>query len=465
MNGVSIAQLVDAAAQLHVSVPAELSGCIVLAAADQLVSRPLELLPSQLMLFEDGVLRISGGTSSDEITAESRLRELLGSLLRGACAVTPALLRAARRSSAGDMLAFVRELEIALVPTNRSAAKRALARLCRDVSRVLQSQPEPEVEPDCGAEQSLQEANSGQASLNIQVVVEASRSEFVPNIPDLEVPISVVRSLDDCSDVVECPECAKSFWAYLPPETTEDDPDYFELSDADLLDDIESVQCPEVELDIACAAEQGVNSDFAHEATLETTEPFPLMRFVKASDPAPGDSVQVAHSKGSSSLQSILRFGAKDPDCTVLDAATAVEWVDDSRSHPCPMIEISDPLSYDTESTDDQNGPSAKNTGTRSADPSSEVRLPVAGPHQFAAPARFAKKASRVTEWVSQFGQNDDAETLDLLDRLHRIVGGNASLTGERLGTCAEGDSPNDNRPENGHNLTLPRARSLGQKQ
>jgi len=198
VNGVSIAQLVDVAGQLHVSVPAELGGCIVLAAADQLVSRPLEIAPSQLVLFEDGVLRISGGTPSDETTAEGRLRELLSSLLRGACAVTPALLRAARRSSAGDMAAFVRELEIALVPTNRGAAKRALARLCRDVSRVLQSQPEPEVEPGCGAEQSSQDF-SGQASLDIHVVVEASRSEGVPNIPDLEVPSSVVLSPDDCS--------------------------------------------------------------------------------------------------------------------------------------------------------------------------------------------------------------------------------------------------------------------------
>ena len=460
MNGVSIAQLVDVAAQLHVSVPAELGGCIVLAAADQLVSTPLEIAPSQLMLFEDGVLRISGGTPSDETTAEGRLRELLGSLLRGACAVTPALLRAARRSSTGDMLAFVRELEIALVPTNRGAAKRALARLCRDVSRVLQSQPQPEADPGWGTEQSLQDTEFGQASSKIQVVVEASRSEGVPNIPDLEVPISVVRSLDDCRDVVERPECANNFWAYLPPETTEDDPDYFELSDADLLDDIESVQCPEAELDIACAAEPGVYSDFAHEATLETTEPFPLMRVAKASVPAPGDSARVAQSQGCSSLQSILQFGAQDLDRTALDAATAVEWADDLSNHPCRKTETNDPLSSDTES-EKQNGPSAMN-GTRSTEPSSEVRLPVSGPHQFVAPARFAKKASRVNEWVSQFGQNDDAETLDLLDRLHRIVGGNASLTGEHVSTCAEGGSSSDHRPENGHDLTLPRARSLG---
>jgi hypothetical protein len=64
---------------------------------------------------------------------------------------------------------------------------------------------------------------------------------------------------------------------------------------------------------------------------------------------------------------------------------------------------------------------------------------------------------------VSQFGQNEAAEIPDLLDRLHRIVSGNASLTGElRVGMCAEGGSSNDHRPENGYDLTLPRANLLG---
>jgi hypothetical protein len=462
VNGVSIAQLVDVAAHLQVSVPAELGGCIVLAAADQLVSRPLELAPSQLMLFEDGILRITGGTSSDETTAESRLRELLGSLLRGACAATPALLRAARRSSAGDMRAFVRELEIALVPTNRGAAKRALARLCRDVSRVIQRQPKAEVEPVKGAEQSLQSSESGQASLEIQVLEEVSRSIDVPNIPDLEIPISVVRSLGDCSDAVECPECANNFWAYLPTETTEADPDCFELSDADLLDDIESVQCPDVELDIVYAAELGID-DFTTKATIEMTEPFPLIRVAKASEPAPDESARVAHSNRSSSLRSIMQFGAKDPDCTDLEVATAVEWVDDLRNCHCPKMETTDLPSSDTESSKVQKGSSAEDTSTRSPHPSSEVRLPVSGPHQFVAGACFAKKASRVTERVSQFGQNDDTESSDLLDRLHRIVSGNTFLTGElHVGVGADGGSSNDHRPDIGHGLTLPSARSLG---
>ena len=463
MNGVSIAQLVDVAAHLQVSVPAELGGCIVLAAADQLVSRPLEIAPSQLMLFEDGVLRISGGISSDETTAESRLRELLGSLLRGACAVTPALLRAARRSSAGDMLAFVRELEIALVPTNRGAAKRALARLCRDVSRVIQSYPEFEVDADWGAERSLQNSESGQASLDNQVVVEVSQSEDVPNIPDLEVPMSIARSLDSCGDVVERPECANNYWAYLPTETTDADPDYFELSDSDLLD-IESVQCPEAGSDITCAAEQVIYPDCTSEATLETTAPIPLMRVVKASETAPGESVRVARPKVSSSLQAILQFGAKDLDCTKLEAAAAVEMVDGLRNHPCPETQTSVLQSSECESLEDKNGTSARDTGTRSTNSNSEVRLHVSGPHQFVARPCFAKKASRVTERVSQFGQNDDAESLDLLDRLNRIVSVNGSLTGElRAGTGAEGGSSNDHWPENGPDLTLPRAHSLGQ--
>lgn len=463
MNGVSVAQLVDVAERLQVSVPAELGGCIVLAAADQLVSRPLELEPSQLILFEDGVLRISGGTSSDETMAESRLREVLGSLLRGACAVTPALLRAARRSSAGDLLAFVRELEIALVPTNRGAAKRALARLCRDVSRAIQSQPVAEVEPGKEVEPLLKDSDPGQVSVDIQVAVESSRSEAVLNIPDLEVPISVVRSLDDCSDEVECPECANNFWAYLPTQATDADPDYFELSDGDLLDDIESVQCPEAELNGTGSAEQGTCSDFIAEVTVETTEPFPLMRVAKASELAPDDSARVTQSKRSSPLQSILQFGARELDCTDLEVATAVEWDDELKNHSCAKVETNDLPSSDFEPAEVQSGLSARSAGTGATDRNFGVRLPVSGPHQFVTRACFAKKASRVTERVSQFGQNDDAETLELLDRLHRIVSGNASSTGElRVGACADGGALDDHRPENGRDLALPRARSLG---
>ncbi len=68
--------------------------------------------------------------------AEASLRRLLATLLETAGAQTPSLAAVARRKGGEGAAVLVEELEAALIPVNRSAGKRALARLARETKRV-----------------------------------------------------------------------------------------------------------------------------------------------------------------------------------------------------------------------------------------------------------------------------------------------------------------------------------------
>src|SRR5690606_9229311 len=69
--------------------------------------------------------------------AEASVRALLTKLLEVSGSGTPALTTAAKRKPGNGLPALVEELEAALIPVNRAAGRRALARLARVVKRVL----------------------------------------------------------------------------------------------------------------------------------------------------------------------------------------------------------------------------------------------------------------------------------------------------------------------------------------
>ncbi len=141
MNGVTIAQVVVVSEHRHAALPAELAGSLVLAVADALTTLLLKVELAELLLLEDGTVRVCGGIPTDEKSAEQSLRLLLDRVLLSSCSVTPALLRAARRPCQGKVSFLVRELEVALIPTNRGAARRALARLYREVAQAVGQYP------------------------------------------------------------------------------------------------------------------------------------------------------------------------------------------------------------------------------------------------------------------------------------------------------------------------------------
>ncbi len=68
--------------------------------------------------------------------AEASVRNILSRLLEASGSQTPALSATAKRKPTGGLPALSMELEAALIPVNRAAGRRALARLAREVRRV-----------------------------------------------------------------------------------------------------------------------------------------------------------------------------------------------------------------------------------------------------------------------------------------------------------------------------------------
>lgn len=119
--------------------PAESAAYLILTAAEQLTRPPRRSCLSSIVLDADGSVRAVGGEPADEVDAERDLREILGQLIEVASSPGPALSRAAGRAALGDVTALSSELEKALIPFNRSAARRALIRLHRETERLVEA--------------------------------------------------------------------------------------------------------------------------------------------------------------------------------------------------------------------------------------------------------------------------------------------------------------------------------------
>jgi len=134
---VTLEQVLHAARERKAPVTPETAGYIALAVADSLVAAPAVVREANVLVHDDGRVTVRGADqSTDKVAAERSVRVLLGKLMQAAAGSAPALAAAARSHGGGGMEALVQELEAALVPTNRSAASRAIARLAREAARV-----------------------------------------------------------------------------------------------------------------------------------------------------------------------------------------------------------------------------------------------------------------------------------------------------------------------------------------
>jgi hypothetical protein len=116
----------------------ELAGYLVLEIAERADPSGGDIDPRSVLVGEEGTVAVvrprrPSGTGD----AEACLRAFLARLLETSGAHTAALVATGKRKSGAGMPALVEELETALVPVNRAAGRRALARLAREVRRVM----------------------------------------------------------------------------------------------------------------------------------------------------------------------------------------------------------------------------------------------------------------------------------------------------------------------------------------
>jgi hypothetical protein len=134
---VTLAEVFDAVVRRRTTLAPETAGYLVLGLADQLVHAPRAIEPRLCgIVVEGGTVVLNPAAAAPAADVERTLRRLLLSLLRIASGNAPALGTVASLPPRGELGGFVAELESALVPLNRGAAKRALSRLARDALRA-----------------------------------------------------------------------------------------------------------------------------------------------------------------------------------------------------------------------------------------------------------------------------------------------------------------------------------------
>ena len=115
----------------------ELAGYLALEIAEGADAAGGDIDPRFVFIGEEGTVGLvrpkrDGATGS----AEGSVRSILARLLESSGSQTPALGTASKRRAGGGLPSLVEELEAALIPVNRAAGRRALARLAREVKRV-----------------------------------------------------------------------------------------------------------------------------------------------------------------------------------------------------------------------------------------------------------------------------------------------------------------------------------------
>ena len=141
-ESLSVAELVRRLRHGGRRMPFEIGAFIALEACSQIVDAPALLTPADVFVESDGTIRVAPGAACADPAAASAIVQLLAhNLVAAGTGVPPALMDLVEgRSSALDELDALRdELEASLVPLNRGASRRVLARLLRDAPRAVAS--------------------------------------------------------------------------------------------------------------------------------------------------------------------------------------------------------------------------------------------------------------------------------------------------------------------------------------
>ncbi|MCL2449934.1 MAG: hypothetical protein FWD17_13390 [Polyangiaceae bacterium] len=136
-SSVTLDEVFTVLAAKRVPLAPELAGYLVLGIAEHADPAGGDVDPRSVFLGEEGTVALvkpRRETASGD--AEASVRAMLARLLEASGSLTPALAAASRRKSGAGLRALANELETALIPVNRAAGRRALARLAREVRRV-----------------------------------------------------------------------------------------------------------------------------------------------------------------------------------------------------------------------------------------------------------------------------------------------------------------------------------------
>jgi hypothetical protein len=136
---VTLDEVVGAAAARAAALAPETSGYLALAIGDASARLPLAIEARAVMLTTEGSVSLARrGEPLPPKQAARALREVVARLLAVSAGTMPGLAATARPRDESDrgVEAVVEELEAALIPVNRAAARRALGRLARETLKA-----------------------------------------------------------------------------------------------------------------------------------------------------------------------------------------------------------------------------------------------------------------------------------------------------------------------------------------
>lgn len=134
-SSVTLGDALELVEARRIPIAPEVAGYLCLELAERALMQPGGLLPEGIFLGEEG--SVAFVPRADAEPPEHFVRTLLRRLLE-ASASRPAALWQCTTGTRPGLDALVRELEAALIPLNRMASRRSLARLAREVKRVTQ---------------------------------------------------------------------------------------------------------------------------------------------------------------------------------------------------------------------------------------------------------------------------------------------------------------------------------------
>ena len=133
---VTLEEVFSVVGSKRVPLAPELAGYLALDIAENLGEGAGPVDAARVYIGEEGTVAVVKPRQASAGDAEGSLRKLLAKLLEAGGAQTPSLAAVAKKAPGAGVPLLIEELEAALIPVNRAAGRRALARLAREVKRV-----------------------------------------------------------------------------------------------------------------------------------------------------------------------------------------------------------------------------------------------------------------------------------------------------------------------------------------
>ncbi|GAB5544775.1 MAG: hypothetical protein SangKO_045350 [Sandaracinaceae bacterium] len=207
--GITVGELVATMKERRVRIPSEIGAFIALEVCEALEDGPAPVRSSDVRIADDGAIGVfapPGSASSDE--AARAVVAMLGSLLVAAGTGVPKvlvqLLEDGPTSGRWDLSSLRDDLEASLVPLNRAAARRVLARMLREAQKPRSVAPSSRPAPR-------------DATLDAQLDDLLGPDEPEPAVDEPDAARDLDAELDATIDELGAPSTAEIEAARRPP--------------------------------------------------------------------------------------------------------------------------------------------------------------------------------------------------------------------------------------------------------